>query len=327
VRASVLRATSRWPILLAALLVTADAARAEGYSELLTMHAGGRDREALVWRPTENFQPERLVLMLHGAGGDPARIRYFTARGLERTAVAGRWLVVYPVGTGGTWNDCRRSPDYPARRLGVDDVEFLAELLAQLRARFAVPAENVLAAGFSNGAHMALRLAVEKPELVGGLVMVAAQLPADTDSLCPPEYPPIHLLHIAGTEDPLVPFDGGASVGPRGESLGIVRSADDTAQAFVPAGATGTWLALPERDGNPATSASLAEWLTRDRVIRQYALHGAGHVVPQREAVLPPLVGAPAGDIDFGEAVLEFVASWPEPPGTASPTANPRQKP
>jgi hypothetical protein len=71
---------------------------------------------------------------------------------------------------------------------------------------------------------------------------------------------------------------------------------------------------LPERDGNPATSASLAEWLTRDRVIRQYVMHGAGHVVPQREAVLPPIVGTPAGDIDFGEVVLEFLARWPEPP-------------
>jgi polyhydroxybutyrate depolymerase len=322
-----LHVTSRWSVALAALLATLDTARAEGYSEHVTMHAGGREREALVWHPTENFQPERLVLMLHGAGGDPERIRHFTARGLERTAVAGRWLVVYPVGIGGTWNDCRRSPDYPARRLGVDDVGFLADLVAQLRARFAVTAGNVLVAGFSNGAHMAMRFAVEKPELVGGLVIVAAQLPADVESLCPPEYPPINLLHIAGTKDPLVPFGGGASVGPRGESLGLVRSAAETAQAFVPAGATGTWHALPERDGNPATSASLAEWLARDRVIRHYVLHGAGHVVPQRETVLPPVVGTAAGDIDFGEAVLEFVARWPAPPETVSVAAKPRQKP
>jgi protein-S-isoprenylcysteine O-methyltransferase Ste14 len=109
--------------------------------------------------------------------------------------------------------------------------------------------------------------------------------------------------------------------------LAVLLGASFHIDHFELLGLRQTWLALPERDGNPATSASLAEWLTRDRVIRQYALHGAGHVVPQREAVLPPLVGAPAGDIDFGEAVLEFVASWPEPPGTASPTANPRQKP
>jgi polyhydroxybutyrate depolymerase len=314
--APVPHATGRRLVLLAALLATADTACGEGYAEPLSMHAGAHEREALLWRPAGDFRPERLVVMLHGAGGDPERIRLFTARGLERAAMEGRWLVVYPAGVGGTWNDCRRSPDYPARREGVDDVGFLAELVTYLRARFAVPAGGVLAAGFSNGAHMALRLAVERPELVDGLVMVAAQLPADAESLCPLEFPSLHLLHITGTEDPFAPFGGGSSVGPRGESLGLVQSADDTVRAFVAAagGATVTRRSLPERDDNPDTSASLAEWLTQERVIRQYVLHGAGHVVPQRTVALPSIAGASAGDVDFGEAVLEFVSRWPEFP-------------
>lgn len=312
-------AIGRWPILLAALLATADAARGEGYAEPLTMLAGGHEREALIWRPTEEFQPERLVVMLHGAGGDPERIRYFTAHGLERAAVEGRWLVVYPAGVGGTWNDCRRSPDYPARRKGVDDVGFLAELVSHLRARFAVPAGSVVVAGFSNGAHMALRLAVERSELVDGLVMVAAQLPADTESLCPLDYPSLHFLHVMGTEDPFVPFGGGSSLGPHGGSLGLVLSADNTVRTFVAAagGATGTRRLLPERDDNPDTSVIRAEWLTHERLIRQYVLRGAGHVVPQRAVALPPIAGTSAGDLDFGEAVLEFVARWPEAPRTA----------
>lgn len=297
-------------------LVTAAApasAPAEGYTEALRLYSGGRERAALVWRPTERFRPQRLVLMLHGAGGDPGRIRHLSAHGLERYAGQGRWLVVYPRGIGGTWNDCRRSPDYPARRAGVDDVAFLADLLEHLLQRHALRADDVLAAGFSNGAHMALRLALERPELVGGLALVGAQLPAATESMCPQPYPQLHLLHIAGTDDPIVPLAGGPSIGLRGEDLGLVVSAAATARAFgaTQGGADGSWVSLPERDGDPQTSASMAEWLPGGLVVRQYLLHGAGHVVPQRETRFPPAVGRASGDIDFGAAVLEFMLRWP----------------
>jgi polyhydroxybutyrate depolymerase len=285
----------------------------EGYTATLRMCSGGREREALTWRPAEDFRPERLVLMLHGAGGDPGRIRHLTAHGLERYAGQGRWLVVYPRGIGGTWNDCRRSPGYPARRAGVDDVAFLADLLEHLLQRHALRPDDVLVAGFSNGAHMALRLALERPGLLGGLALVGAQLPAATESLCPQPYPPVHFLHIAGTDDPIVPLAGGPSVGLRGEDLGLVLSAAATAHAFGAAqgGADERWVSLPERDGNPQTSASMAEWLPGGRVVRQYLLHGAGHVVPQRMVSFPPAVGRPSGDIDFGSAVLEFMLRWP----------------
>src|SRR5690606_187761 len=104
---------------------------------------------------------------------------------------------------------------------------------------------------------------------------------------------PLHLLSIAGTADPLVPFDGGAAVGPDGGSLGAVQSVEATARTFVAAAGGGVPVntPLPERDGNAATSARLVEWLAGGRVIRQYVLLGAGHVVPQRDVVLPPVAG------------------------------------
>jgi polyhydroxybutyrate depolymerase len=250
--------------------------------------------------------------MLHGAGGDAERIRSFTARGLERTASAGRWLVVYPEGVEGTWNDCRRSIPYAARRLDTDDVGFLAVLIEDLTTRYGVQASDVLVAGFSNGGQMALRLALERPDLLNGLAMVGAQLPVAAESLCPQQVPALHYLHIAGTHDPLLPFGGGASAGVRGEPLGMVQSATVTADAFVAAagGSPGTRSVLPERDGDPATSARLLEWRPPARVIRQYVLEGAGHVIPQRETHFPPVAGRSAGDMDFATAVLEFMALW-----------------
>lgn len=281
--------------------------------ERLVLQSGGREREALIWRPADAFQPRRLLLMLHGAGGSPERVRHFSARSLEKLAVEGGWLVVYPLGIEGTWNDCRRSPDYPARRADVADVDYLAELIATLSARHDIPPGEVIVAGFSNGAHMAFRLALERPDLVDTLVMAAALLPGEGESGCSGPVPALNVLHFAGTLDPLVPFGGGPSAGPAGDALGPVRSAEETIMAFV-AAAGGARLAqfeLPEADGNPATSATLREWRPAGRLIRQYVLHGAGHIVPQREVPLPAVVGPSAGDVDFGEALLDFLAQRP----------------
>lgn len=283
-----------------------------GFSERLVRIHDGLHRHALAWRPSEDFVPGRLLIMLHGAGGDAARIRRFTAYGLERNASAGRWLVVYPEGVEGTWNDCRRNIEYPARRLDIDDVGFLATLIEDLMARYGLRASDVLVAGFSNGGQMALRLALERPELLDGLALVGAQLPVAAESLCAQPLPPLHFLHIAGTWDPLLPFDGGPSAGVRGEPLGLVESAAATANAFVTAagGGRSDRLELPERDGDPVTSASLREWQTPGPIIRQYVLEGAGHVIPQRETPFPPVVGPSAGDIEFATVLLEFMALW-----------------
>jgi poly(3-hydroxybutyrate) depolymerase len=40
--------------------------------------------------------------------------------------------------------------------------------------------------------------------------------------------------------------------------------------------------------------------------MRQYVLHGSGHVVPQREVELSSIAGPAAGDIEFAEVIAEF---------------------
>jgi polyhydroxybutyrate depolymerase len=289
----------------ATLIACACAAAAEDPLERLVL-PGEPEREAFLWQPEPGFHPQRLVLMLHGAGGDVARIRHFTARGLERVAHEGRWVVVYPQGVAGTWNDCRREADYPARRLAVDDVGFLAALIGALLERYGLSHPDVLAAGFSNGAQMALRLALERPELLGGLVMVGAQLPTEAASLCPAAVPGLNLLHIAGSADPLVPFAGGPSWGADGRPLGELHSATDTALAFVAAAGGAVDSRVPglgTRDGQ----ALLFEWRTQRSLVRQHVLAGAGHVVPQEAVVFPAFLGPSSAAIDFGRAVLEFV--------------------
>jgi polyhydroxybutyrate depolymerase len=290
----------------AAFIACGCAVAAEDSLERLVL-PGEPEREAFLWQPEPGFRPKRLVLMLHGAGGDVARIRHFTARGLERVAQEGRWVVVYPLGVAGTWNDCRREADYPARRMNADDVGYLAALIEMLLERYALSGPDVVVAGFSNGAQMALRLALERPELLGGLVMVAAQLPAPAASLCPAAIPALNLLHIVGSADPLVPYAGGPSRGADGGPLGELHSATETALAFV-AAAGGAIDARAPGLGARDRQVLLFEWRTQRSLVRQHVLAGAGHVVPQEAVVFPPFLGPSSAAIDFGRAVLEFVA-------------------
>lgn len=295
--------------------MAADLAHADERTERIVFESDGRMREALIYAPTPDFTPHRLVVMLHGAGGDVSRIRHFTAHGLERNAAAASWIVAYPQGIDGTWNDCRRSPAYPAKLQQVDDVDFLAELIERVRKRYAIATEDVLVAGFSNGGQMALRLGLERPDAIGGVAMVAAQLPTPAESLCTKVLAPLNALLIGGTRDPLIPFAGGSSAGPTGDRLGDVLSLEETARAFAAAlglDAPTRKVRLPEADGHDDTSAELTEWSAPDRpLLRLYTLHGAGHIVPQREVELPAIVGRSAGDIDFGDVVAEFVQAWP----------------
>lgn len=178
-------------------------------------------------------RPKRHVVLLRGAGGSPARLRLLTEAHFDRLAADAGWVVAYPEGAGGTWNDCRRVPDYPAKRLGVNDVAFLEAAIERLRQRFGLSARQVVVAGFSNGGHMALRLAVERPTAIGAVATACAQMPLEADSLCPLPQAPLNLLFFAGTADPVSPYDGGEARDLRQASLGKVKSVPETLSAFV----------------------------------------------------------------------------------------------
>jgi poly(3-hydroxybutyrate) depolymerase/protein-S-isoprenylcysteine O-methyltransferase Ste14 len=295
-------------------IVAADRLHAQGAIDHLTLLSGGRERSATVVAPNDEHAPKRLVIMLHGAGGNADRIREFTARGLERHAVVDGWVVAYPEGVQGTWNDCRMSPPYAAKQLAVDDVGYLAELIEQLASRYGLAPENTIVAGFSNGGQMAIRLAMERPNLVGTLAVLAAQLPTPDESSCDTEIPALRSLWMGGTKDPFIPLRGGPSVGLGGDNLGKVLSLSETVRTFASAIRGASALdtrTLPEMDGDASTWVTRTDYWepSKGTVAELVLLHGSGHVVPQREFRLPAQAGPAAGDIDFAEVLAEFLES------------------
>ena len=285
--------------------------RAGAALQELTIHHGGHERHIKLYIPSVNIAPQRIVVMLHGAGGNADRIRRFTGFGFERLADNAGWVIAYPEGIAGTWNDCRSQAPYPARQLGIDDVGFLAELVGNLSERFGVPTDDAFVTGFSNGGQMALRLAIERPHAIGSFGVAAAQLPDAADSVCATSAPSLHSLWIHSSEDPFLPYDGGASFGPTGDELGVVRSVDATRQwaleGLSTASALPPWR-LPEVDGDTATRIEGYAWRSvSGLLLQQYILRGSGHVLPLRDGDFPAIVGRSAGDADFAAIVLEFL--------------------
>ena len=262
-------------------------------------------------------RPSALVVLLHGAGSDAEHMRALTGYGFERLAEQAGWVVVYAEGYGRSWNDCRRTPQLPAKVSKIDDVGFLAEVIHTVRTRYAIPRGRVLVGGFSNGGHMAMRMALERPDVVDGFLAIGAQMPLASESLCSMSPFPVHALFVAGTADPIAPYAGGASRMLDGRPLGITDSARGTAAQFaLVAGykSAGQRSSLGDRDGDGKTAVETDLWRSAQLPsIQLYTIHGGGHTIPQKQLRFPAAYGATSGDIDIATVTLEFMRTWSQP--------------
>lgn len=163
---------------------------------------GDRTYRAYLPASLDRSAPTALVFVLHGAGEDAALMATMT--GFDELAERAGFIAVYPEGYHGTWNAGRCCGD--AVTSGAQDVRFIADLLNELEAdrSFRVDAARVYAAGFSVGGHMAYRLGCDLGDRIAAIGVVAGVL---IDENCHPARP-VPLLHIHGTSDHVVPYEG-----------------------------------------------------------------------------------------------------------------------
>lgn len=291
------------------LLLCASTAFAAGHLDRLQLATTAGLRSALVHQTPS---PTSLVLLLHGFGSYAQQLRALTGFRFEKLAAEAGWLVVYPEGIGNSWNDCRRTPRYPARVANVDDVAFLTLLIDTLRRRHGIAADRVLVGGFSNGGHMALRVGLERPDAIGGVLSVGAQLPTAAESICAESGRAINALLISGTDDRIAPYAGGAARALDGRELGHVDSVVSSAMRLAARGGRPavSAVALGDRDGNPRTRVEVKRWLARDALVELYTIHGGGHTIPQTITAFPGTFGATSGDIDTATVTMKFMGEW-----------------
>ncbi|MCX7288227.1 MAG: hypothetical protein NTW20_11915 [Rhodobacterales bacterium] len=244
-----------------------------------------------------------LVLVLHGGGGDPDQIALVS--GISRAATRQGYAVIFPAGTGNrllTWNAgycCG-----PAARRGVDDLGFLASVIADAQGRFDL-GPRVYITGMSNGAMMAATFAARNPGAVRALAAVSGTM--DTSRTRVAGQVPALILH--GTADPMVPYEGG-----RGDtSLTRTRFASvaSVVQAFLApwgGGLTQTTRKIDRKDDK--TSVTITDHAKGARVVlRLITIEGGGHNWPGGRK--PRKDMAMTHEIDANTEILKFFALHP----------------
>jgi polyhydroxybutyrate depolymerase len=169
----------------------------------------------------------RLVIALHGYTGNGRQFAYYSA--LHNAFGAGT-VVAYPDATRTTPKGDK--PGWNAQfccgsgwKSGVDDVEFIRQLIGELTSKYQIDQDRVFLVGFSNGAFMAQRFAVEHPNLVAGVAVMSGTIGTKENFLQPTRPVPMLLTH--GAKDTRVAYQGGESPGdPEFDWLDFSTTAD-----------------------------------------------------------------------------------------------------
>jgi len=120
------------------------------------------------------------------------------------------YVVVYPSGTTSfsafNAGDCCTFNDK-----NLDDVGYIVGLIDEVGASLCIDRDRVYASGFSNGGFMAYRLACEAPEHFAAIGSVSGVLGIPPET-CNPDHA-LPAIHLHGTADLIVPYDGGSPAG------------------------------------------------------------------------------------------------------------------
>lgn len=265
------------------------------HDELVLEHDGvERNYDVYVPQAHGGADPLPLVLNFHGLTSDSMSQEAFSQ--FDPVAEAAGVVAVYPEGIENSWNagNCCGN----AMEDAVDDVGFVRSLVATLGETVCIDERRIYATGMSNGGFLSYRLACEASDIFAAIAPVAAALGVDPES-CNPERP-VPAMHFHGTEDQLVPYDGGGVID--------VPSASDNIHAWS------------ERNGCAPNSAVTLEvapvtcetWSGCEDggAVVLCTAEGAGHCWPGQPE-------CPFGDsttvVDASEMMVEFFAEHPMP--------------
>jgi polyhydroxybutyrate depolymerase len=254
--------------------------------------------------------PTPLVLALHGGGGSGEQMCTLPG-GIQELAERDGFIVVCPDAVENHWNDGRGNQEYRSQAEDIDDVGFLLALIGRLSEDHNIDPARIYVTGASNGGMMTQRMACEASGAFAAAAVVIASQPENLD--CEPVRP-ISILFMNGTDDPLMPYEGGEVHFYRQE-LGEVLSTQDAVSFW--AGANGCDPApetelLPDLDPEDGTRIRLDTYSGCDAGARVllYTVQGGGHSWPGGSQYLPrSVIGRVSRDLHANEAIWGFFAA------------------
>jgi polyhydroxybutyrate depolymerase len=157
-------------------------------------------------------------------------------------------------------------------RLPLDDVQFVKNVIDDVKREHAVTAGHVFILGHSNGGFMATRIMCDAPELINGAIIVAGSTWLD-ETRCG-RVGKVPLLSVHGTADDTIPYAGIKDKFPG------VRETDER---FGKRNGCGTnWKELSKADflkpdGEETTKEALVD-CPKNGAVELWTVEGAGHL-------------------------------------------------
>ena len=184
-------------ILLLLLLVIATAVRAQ----IQHFEWQGGQRDYLLKIPAQHDETMPVLYFLHGLGDNITRLdKEFH---FQQVADEYGWMLVVPQalneGNGTMWNAALMSSN-------IDDSGFLMALLDTLAVHHPVDLDSVFFTGFSMGGFMTHRMAIEHGDRITACAPVSGLITHAMASHT--AVAPVRMLHIHGTADPVVGYNG-----------------------------------------------------------------------------------------------------------------------
>ena len=274
----------------------------------------GYERSYLVHLPPEAKMqgPLPILLHLHGGGGTAQSNMVLTFGRFNELADRDGFIVVYPNAVEKNWNDGRKSNLVKAWQENIDDVGFIAAIIDELKAKYNIDKERMFTTGMSNGGFMSSRLLCDRADLFRGGAILTASLSRDYLPNCNPSKA-VAVMLMNGTDDPLVPYDGG-QIKVFNKTRGEIISTDEWIAFWEAKNECNTKLAKRQLADKAAdgTRVEVEEYTDckDDGALILYRIKGGGHTWPGGKQYLGErLIGKTSRDIVACDVIWEYFKS------------------
>jgi polyhydroxybutyrate depolymerase len=282
-----------------------------GQIERGTLEHGGRTRSWIAYVPAKPAPHPQLIVALHASLGTGQQLREVFGYDFDLLADQEGFIVVYPQGYDGHWNEAKRQGSYAAKRENIDDVGFLQALVDRFVKDHDVDRSRVYVTGVSNGGSMTLRLALQTPGFARAYAAVVSSVPVPENMAAPPSNQPVSILLMNGTDDPYNPWRGGDVVlygvyGNRGPVLSTPASIDYFRNLAGLAGEPQV-TQFPDREPDDGSTVERSLWSAPGKpVVALYAVNGGGHAAPHPGTRGHRLLGHTNRDIHAANEIWDF---------------------
>lgn len=261
-----------------------------------SLMVGQTKRSYIVYVPPayhQNNSSIPLVFNFHGGGMTAVEQMLYTQ--MNRCADKNNFIVVYPTGIQHDWNvGFDMSYVY-----GNDDIAFIKALISKLKADYRIDDKAIFASGLSRGGFFCYRLAAEMPEIFAAIASVGGPLP-DSVKFYHKNDKPVSVMHVHGTDDQVVKFDGkDEGYASALSTFNYWRMHNNLSKTQI----KNSTIDLVEDE----TAVEITESENETSTVMLLTIKGGGHTWPGSDAFN---IGYPLGkttrDIDFNLMMWEF---------------------